>query len=110
MMSFNPFRKKATDTLSKNAANSDKQLKIAARWEKERADGKWFWIFRRACIWLLTVIMAYGAATIVWPDVPAFDASQFFIVLFMLAGYVASLMMDWAKLEETYRGRSLTND
>ena len=38
---------KFTDPRKVGKSLSPKQAEQLSRWEKERADGKWFWIFKR---------------------------------------------------------------
>jgi len=89
---------------------SPKQAEKISRWETERADGKWFWIFKRASAWLVSVILMFGAANYFAADKVSFDGSQVLVALFMFGGFFIGSIMEWAKMEELYETTSLTTD
>jgi hypothetical protein len=89
---------------------SPKQLKKLSRWEKERSQGKWFWIFRRTSIWFVAVILMFGALSFYSPESINLEDGQFFVAVFMLGGYVIDSIMDWSKMEKLYQSMALTND
>lgn len=95
---------------NKGSALSDKQLKKLARWEKERAEGKWFWIFRRASLWFVSLILLFAFISFVAPEQIVFSANHFIVVASMLVGYVVDSLIDWSKMEKLYGSLSLTND
>ncbi|HEX8288998.1 MAG TPA: hypothetical protein VF556_13430 [Pyrinomonadaceae bacterium] len=90
--------------------SSQKQIRKLARWEKERNQGKWFWIFRRTCIWTLSLILLFAAINFFAPEKMDFSGTHFLVVLFMLGGYVIDSLVDWSKMEKLYQSASLTND
>jgi hypothetical protein len=87
---------------------SAKDSAIIARWEKQRADGKWFWVFKRAAAWLFVAILLYGAAQILTPNLISLDGEQFYVALFMFAGFFAGSIIEWSKMEKFYAKNSLT--
>lgn len=89
---------------------SAKQLKKLARWEKERAEGKWFWIFRRASVWFVSLILLFALISFAAPDKIVFSPNHFIVVVSMLVGYVVDSLIDWSKMEKLYGSLSLTND
>jgi hypothetical protein len=95
---------------NKGSALSAKQLKKLARWEKERAEGKWFWIFRRASIWFVSLILLFAFISFAAPEQIIFSANHFLVVAAMLVGYVVDSLIDWSKMEKLYGSLSLTND
>ena len=99
------FSDEKTDTVS-----SQKQIRKLARWEKERNQGKWFWIFRRTCVWTLSIILLFAGINSFAPDKMDFSSTHFVVVLFMLGGYVIDSMVDWSKMEKLYQSATLTND
>lgn len=103
-MKFDFFKYEDSQSLS------PKQLAKLSRWEKERDNGKWFWIFRRSAIWFLSLILAFAAFTVSGVNEIAFRDEQLFIVFFMLAGYVVSSFLDWSKMEKQYRTYVLAKD
>lgn len=92
------------------SARSQKHIHKLARWEKERNQGKWFWIFRRTCIWTLTIILLFAGIDFLAPDKIDFSSAHFFVVVFMLGGYIIDSLVDWSKMEKLYQSASLTND
>lgn len=82
---------------------SPEEIKNLARWEKQREDGKWFWIFKRAASWLLSIILLLIAANFFGADLNLFHDGQFLIVFCMMGGYVVSSIFDWTKMEEKYQ-------
>lgn len=99
-----------TSPTNVNRPLSKKDFELIARWEKERADGKWFWIFKRAAAWLFTAIMLYGAVNFFTPELINFGGSQFYIAVFMFAGFFAGSVMEWSKMENFYKKNSLPAD
>lgn len=99
------FSKEKTDTSS-----SEKHILKLQRWEKERDQGKWFWIFRRTSIWTLSIIVLFGVISYFAPDKIDFTSTHFVVVVFMLGGYVIDSLVDWSKMERLYQSASLTND
>ncbi|MCU1288056.1 MAG: hypothetical protein JWN60_285 [Acidobacteria bacterium] len=91
-------------------ASSQKHLRKLARWEKERNQGKWFWVFRRTSIWTLSLILLFAAIDYFAPEQIDFSSTQFFVVIFMLGGYVIDSLVDWSKMEKLYQSTALTND
>jgi hypothetical protein len=86
-----------------NNSLSKRESEIIARWEKERADGKWFWIFKRAAAWLFVAILLYGAASVLTPDLISFEGDQIYIAVFMFAGFFVGSILEWSKMEQLYR-------
>ena len=82
---------------------SPEEMEKLARWEKQRADGKWFWIFKRASSWLLSIILLLIAANFLGIELNLFQNGQFFIVFCMMGGFVVSSAFDWTKMEEKYQ-------
>ncbi len=103
-MNFNFFNKEGDKSLS------PKQLEKLSRWEKERSDGKWFWIFRRSAAWFLCVILIFAAALVLGISAISFKDEQVFVVGFMFAGFVFSSFLDWTKMEKLYQNYILTRD
>lgn len=105
---------KLTDLFGKqvesNQSLSQKQIDQLSRWEKERADGKWFWIFKRTSAWLVSLILMFGAANYFAAQLVSFDAGQMTVALFMLGGFFIGSVMEWTKMEEMYQANSLTTD
>ena len=99
------FSKEKPDT-----ASSEKHILKLQRWEKERDQGKWFWIFRRTSVWTLSIILLFGFISYFAPDKIDFTGTHFVVVLFMLGGYVIDSLVDWSKMERLYQSASLTND
>lgn len=95
---------------NKGSALSAKQLKNLVRWEKERADGKWFWIFRRASVWFVSLILLFGLISYFAPEQISFSSNHFVVIAAMLAGYIVDSLFDWSKMEKLYGSLSLTND
>ena len=95
---------------NKGSALSAKQLKQLARWEKERADGKWFWIFRRASAWFVSMILLFGAVSFFAPEEISLSSNHLIVVAAMMVGYVVDSLTDWSKMEKLYGSLSLTND
>jgi hypothetical protein len=95
---------------NKGSALSAKQLRKLARWEKERADGKWFWIFRRTSTWFVSLIMLFGLISFFAPEQISFSPNHLFVVAAMLGGYVVDSLFDWTQMEKLYGSLSLTND
>ena len=95
---------------NKASALSAKQLKKLARWKKERAEGKWFWIFRRASAWFVSLILLFALINYFAPDKISFGVNHFVVVISMLVGYVIDSLTDWSKMEKLYGSLSLTND
>jgi hypothetical protein len=93
-----------------NKSLSRKEIEKISRWEKERADGKWFWIFKRASAWLVSLILMFGAANFFAAEMVSFDGTQIFVALFMFGGFFAGSIMEWTKMEELYQANSLTTD
>lgn len=93
-----------------NRPLSKKDFEIIARWEKERADGKWFWIFKRAAAWLFTAIVLYGATQFFAPQLISFDGNQIYIAVFMFGGFFAGSVLEWSKMEDFYQKNSVTAD
>lgn len=89
---------------------SAKEIEQISRWEKERADGKWFWIFKRASAWLVSVILMFGAANFFAADLISFNPNQIFVAVFMFGGFFVGSVMEWSKMEELYQANSLTTD
>jgi hypothetical protein len=102
-MSFSTNR---ASNVSKNL--SEKDSAVIARWEKERAEGKWFWIFKRAAAWIFIAILLYGAAQILTPNLISLSGDQFYIAVFMFAGFFVGSVMEWSKMEKFYAKNSLT--
>ena len=107
-MNFNFFSPK--NGSSSRQSLSAREIEKISRWEKERAEGKWFWIFRRASAWLVSIILMFGAANFFAADFVSFDAGQIFVALFMFGGFFAGTLMEWTKMEELYQANSLTTD
>jgi hypothetical protein len=89
---------------------SEKDSAIIARWEKERADGKWFWIFKRASAWVFVAILLYGAAQILTPNLISLSGDQLYIAVFMFAGFFVGSVMEWSKMEKLYQRNALAID
>ena len=81
-----------------------------ARLEKERHNGKWFWIFKRLAAWLTLMIVMFGAVKFYSPETIIFDGDQIFVGLFMFGGFFAGTILEWSKLEKEFQALSLTND
>ena len=89
---------------------SEQQDERFAYREKERANGKWFWIFKRAAAWLTLMIVMFGAVKFYSPETITFDGSQIFVALFMFGGFFAGTILEWSKMEKEFHELSLTND
>jgi hypothetical protein len=99
-----------TDPRKVGNSLSPQQVEKLSRWEKERADGKWFWIFKRASAWLVSVILMFGAANYFAADMVSFGGNQIMVALFMFGGFFIGSVMEWAKMEELYETNSLTTE
>lgn len=82
---------------------SSEDVEKIVRWEKERGEGKAFWIFRRAAAWLFVAILLYGAANFFFSDFIKLDLRQSFIAGFMFLGFVFGLHLEWSKMEDFYQ-------
>lgn len=89
---------------------SAKEIEKISRWEKERADGKWFWIFKRASAWLVSLILMFGAANFFAAELVGLDFNQVIVAAFMFVGFFIGSVMEWTKMEELYEANSLTTD
>ena len=100
-MSFN--------TANREAGNSpfDQHSETRKNWKKQRADGKWFWLFKRAAVWLTFVILLFGAGNFLFPEQVNFQGTQIFIAVFMFAGYLIGSLNEWSKMEKTLQTQSL---
>jgi len=101
---------KFTDPRKVGKSSSRKQSELLSRWEKERADGKWFWIFKRASAWLVSLILMFGAANYFAADMVSFGGTQILVAVFMFGGFFIGSIMEWSKMEELYQTTSLTTD
>jgi hypothetical protein len=101
---------KFTDPRKVGTSLSPQQIEQINRWEKERADGKWFWIFKRASAWLVSVILMFGAANYFAGEMVSFGGGQVVVAAFMFGGFFIGSIMEWAKMEELYETTSLTTD
>ncbi len=93
-----------------NSRSSEKHLKKLSRWEKDRTNGKWFWIFRRTSIWFVSLLMLFSLIDYFAPVEIDFSGMHLFSVLFMIGGFVLDSHTDWSQMEEIYQSASLTND
>ena len=93
-----------------NAVSSEKHIKKLARWEKDRNNGKWFWIFRRTSIWFVSLLMLFALISSFAPVETDFSGMHFFAVVFMIGGFVLDSHVDWSQMEKIYQSGSLTND
>lgn len=89
---------------------SEQQAEKLVHWEKERANGKWFWVFKRAAAWLTLMIVMFGAVEFYSPETISLDVNQLFIALFMFGGFFAGTILEWSKMEKQFQELSLTND
>jgi hypothetical protein len=89
---------------------SQQQAKQIARWKKERENGKWFWVFKRAAAWLTLMIVMFGAVKFYSPETLNFDGDQFFIAIFMFSGFFIGSIREWSNLEKQLDSMPLTND
>lgn len=101
---------KFTDPRKVGNSLSPKQAEQLSRWEKERADGKWFWIFKRASAWLVSLILMFGAANYFAGEMVSLGSTQILIAVFMFGGFFIGSIMEWSKMEELYQTTSLTTD
>jgi hypothetical protein len=74
-----------------------------ARWEKLRAEGKWFWIFKRGAVWLTLVLLLYGLGALFFPTLFNFQKIQLYILLGMFGGFMISSILEWSKMETAYQ-------
>ena len=89
---------------------SQLQAEKFTNWEKERANGKWFWIFKRAAAWLTLMIIMFGAVKFYSPETITFDGNQIFVALFMFGGFFVGTIFEWSKMEKEFSQLNLTND
>ncbi len=80
---------------------SQRQM-IIAHWEKLRAEGKWFWIFKRGAAWLASMLFLYGSGLLLFPNILHFEPFQFYILLGMFGGFMVSSLFEWTKMEAEY--------
>lgn len=81
------------------------QLQKLARWEKDRAEGKWFWIFKRTASWLVSILLMVAAGHFLGFEMNLFQTGELMIVGGMMGGFVVSSLFDWSKMEQQYQNR-----
>ncbi len=88
-----------------DAGNSSLQQRLdeRARREKQRADGKSFWLFKRSAIWLTAVLLMFGTASFLFPGTIRFQSNQIFIAVFMFGGYFVGSLKEWGKMERMFQ-------
>ena len=91
-------------------ASLQKRLETLANWEQHRADGKWFWLFKRSAIWLTTVLVLFGTGSFLFPEMINFQGPQIFIAVFMFGGYFIGSLNEWSKMEKLFQSQSYSSE